>query len=69
MCDRDVWLTTGAVILAVLVGFACGWCMARDSWKFDAVKRGHAIHKVVDEAGNTEFEWLPPCRKSEEKKP
>lgn len=41
------------------VGFFQGKSTARDHAQAEAVKAGHARHKVVDEFGKTAFEWMP----------
>lgn len=56
------WL--GIFLLAgLLLGGAAGWFVGfskgRMAVRVEAVKTGHARYKVVDELGNTEFEWLP----------
>lgn len=56
------WL--GIFLLAgIVVGLAVGWFVGygkgRMAVRVEAVKTNHARYKVVDELGNTEFEWLP----------
>lgn len=47
----------GALIPTLL----CLWLpmRARMKTQAEAVKAGHAVYKVVDEFGRTEFQWLP----------
>lgn len=57
----------GFLLLAFLVGVIAGlgfgfaWTSGRTraTVQAEAVKAGHARHKVVDEFGRTVFEWLP----------
>lgn len=53
------------LLIGVLIGGCIGWFLGRDKGRqavrVEAVKTGHARYKVVDELGNTEFEWLLPA--------
>jgi hypothetical protein len=66
----------GFLLLAFLIGFTIPWAVlpilnarAKQSVQAEAVKAGHAVYKVVDEFGHTQFEWLPvPGHPAPEKK-
>lgn len=51
------------VVFGLLVGagggFWAGFSWGRSSVRVQAIKTGHAAYRVVDEHGNTQFEWLP----------
>lgn len=47
------------IVLAFLGGYWSGASAMRETFKAQAVKAGHAVHTVVDEYGQTKFEWLP----------
>jgi len=56
----------GFLLLAFLIGLGVGivavpFMMNSSARKVqaEAVKTGHAVYKVVDEFGHTQFEWLP----------
>ncbi len=56
----------GYLLVAFLIGFVCmvPACMiwyskGKREMQAEAVKNGHAIYKVTDEFGRTQFEWLP----------
>lgn len=56
----------GFLLIAFLIGFIfvvpaylMAYSRGRTKMQADAVKAGHAVYKVVDEFGRTQFEWLP----------
>lgn len=60
-----------AFLLGVILPVApCVWTVTNSRAKFqaEAVKGGHAIYKVVDDYGRTEFQWLPVSGAPTEKK-
>ena len=48
-----------ASVLFFIGGYASGAISMKKVCQAEAVKTGHAVYKVVDEFGNTIFEWLP----------
>lgn len=65
------WLAIFA-LAGILAGGVGGWFMGyakgRQAARVEAVKTNHARYRVIDEFGNTEFEWLgeaphPPAAK------
>lgn len=70
--ERRIGFLLVAFILGL--GFGFGWLpfvngRAKQVIQADAVKAGHAVYKVVDEFGHTQFEWLPvPGHPAPEKK-
>lgn len=47
------------LVLGLAAGAFGGYSYGRSGVRVQAIKTGHAIYKVVDEHGNTQFEWLP----------
>lgn len=67
----------GFLLVAFLIGLAIPSltlpyflsARAKQSVQAEAVKAGHAVYKVVDEFGHTQFEWFPvPGHPAPEKK-
>lgn len=56
------------VILAAALlgagGFGTGWLQARKAMQVEAVKTGHARRVILDELGQTKFEWLEQCNQA-----
>lgn len=48
----------GALIPSVIIPLAIP-PYVRSKVQAEAVKAGHAVYKVVDEFGRTEFQWVP----------
>lgn len=56
----------GLLLIAFLIGLGVGivampFMMNSSTRKVqaEAVKAGHAVYRVVDEFGHTQFEWIP----------
>lgn len=51
------------LLVGLALGGAGGWFegiqKGRQAVRVEAVKGGHARYKVIDDLGNTQFEWLP----------
>jgi phosphate/sulfate permease len=52
-----------AVVLATFMGV--GYGLARDTWRTDAVEKGHAGWIITSPAGAVEFKWNPSCLRKE----
>ena len=62
---RFGFLLMAFLLGAVIPSLLCLWLPTRAKLQTqaEAVKAGHAIYKVVDEFGRTEFQWLPVEKK------
>ena len=49
--------------VGLVTGFLAGKSMGGTSVRVEAIKSRHAVWRVVDEHGNTQFEWLPSEQK------
>jgi len=61
-CSKDHvnWGLAVAVVVALaFMGFIGGLVVMDNDWKKRSVKEGHAKWVVVDDAGETRWEWLP----------
>jgi len=56
-------------LAGILVAGPLGWLLGnqkgRTDTRVEAVKAGHARHVIVDDLGNTKFEWMPDPKKPE----
>lgn len=69
--EKNARLTVGLLVGLVVGGAGgwwFGWTKGREDTRVEAVKAGHARHKIVDEYGRTEFEWVPNGASGQEKK-
>lgn len=64
----------GFLLLAFIIGLAFGFgglifvnSRAKQNIQAEAVKEGHAVYRVTDEFGHTQFEWLPVPGRPEKK--
>lgn len=56
-----------AFLFGILIGgvpaFYMGYSRGKISVQVEAVGAGHARYKIMDNLGNTEFEWVPVEKK------
>jgi len=47
------------IVLGAAGGWYLGWLRGKEDVRVEAVREGHARHRIMDEFGKTVFEWLP----------
>lgn len=60
--EKNGRLTIGlavGLVVGAAGGWFFGWARGGEQVRVEAVKAGHARHKIVDEYGRTQFEWMP----------
>lgn len=59
MPNKLGWTAIGILVVAALLGCAwTGWWMGRRAFRVEAIQAGHARRVIIDDFGNTAFEWL-----------
>lgn len=51
------------ILVSAVPAFYMGYSRGKIAVQVEAVGAGHARHKIIDNLGNTEFEWVPVEKK------